>query len=156
MQGPHRVFLRGFYDPLELQLSGLSYHKRPRDVWWSPDYEDQRANPAMPCGLRQDEMMDLMFRDIKPEDYELLSKLDEIVPKTNTANRSVVDELPRVLARTCANAECGVCLSSLQPDAQVVKLPCEHVFHPACIEKWLTQCKNACPLCSAPIQGKQA
>jgi len=111
----------------------------------------EEFDTALPCGLNQTQVMDLMYRDIKPEDYEMLSKLDESVPKRDIVQRTLVDDLPRVLARDSGAKECGVCLAQLRSACQAVQLPCQHAFHPMCIEKWLTECKNTCPLCSTPI-----
>lgn len=163
-----RPTTRGHFDPLRLQLSALEsawlHSARPMRMrvgnsWLArhflpADFDDyyEHHDPTLPCGLRQEEVLDIMFREIKPEDFELLSKLDESVPKRNTVQRSLVEDLPQVLARDCAVEECGVCLAQLPPKVRVAKLPCQHAFHLECIGKWLTQCKNACPLCSAPIQ----
>lgn len=107
---------------------------------------------TLPCGLRQDQAYDLMSRELTPEDFEALSKLDESVPKRDIAETDMVDHLRRVTIEDCKTNECGVCLSELDNTAGIVQLPCEHAYHPACISKWLTQCKNACPMCSAPIK----
>jgi len=114
---------------------------------WPELYRD----PVLPCGLGEGQALDLMYRDLTPEDFETLSKLDEAVPKTNILREGAASSLPRVLARECASAECGVCLAELAPESQAVQLPCRHAFHPECISKWLTQCKRTCPLCSAVI-----
>jgi hypothetical protein len=107
---------------------------------------------VLPCGLFQDEVIELMYRDLSPEDFETLCKLDERLPKKNTAQRNLVDRLPRAIARDCGATECMVCLAEFEPTSHVVKLPCRHAFHRACISKWLTQCKSTCPLCFLPIQ----
>jgi hypothetical protein len=148
----------------------IALRRRWRDPWacgmppsWllEPTFdfelEDACRDPALECGLRQNEVIDMMTRDLTPEDFDLLSKLDESVPKRNVAQQSHVDDLPRVPANKCAEAECGVCLGPLRRGDdnaladQAVRLPCRHVFHPECILKWLTQCKNSCPLCSSQI-----
>eukprot|EP00929_Paragymnodinium_shiwhaense_P119581 TRINITY_DN91486_c0_g1_i2.p1 TRINITY_DN91486_c0_g1~~TRINITY_DN91486_c0_g1_i2.p1 ORF type:complete len:264 (+),score=42.41 TRINITY_DN91486_c0_g1_i2:80-871(+) len=106
---------------------------------------------VLTCGLLQDEVIDITFRDLNPEDFDLLLRLDEKLEKKNTMQRSLVEQLPRVLARDCGKTECGVCLADFDPTLRVVQLPCKHAFHQACISKWLTQCKDTCPLCSASI-----
>ncbi|CAL1143014.1 unnamed protein product [Cladocopium goreaui] len=55
----------------------------------------------LPCGLFQEEVIELMYRDLNPEDYDLLNKLDERVSKKNTMGRNAVERLPRRLAKEC-------------------------------------------------------
>ena len=45
--------------------------------------------------------------------------------------------------------ECSICLEDLKDD-MCLKLPCGHVFHKMCAQKWLTQ-KPTCALCRTPI-----
>lgn len=116
-----------------------------------PADDDGYHDMILPCGLFQEEVIDIMYRDLSPEDFEALCKLDERVPRRNTAQRNLVDGLPRTLAKDSGSTECGVCLGELEPNSSVVQLPCKHAFHPACVTRWLTQCKNTCPLCTCPI-----
>jgi len=140
-RGPGRAYDR---------QSGLSLGMRTN---YTPPDADGFHDFVLPCGLTQDEVITLLYGDISPEDFERLSKLDEKNPKKNIAKHSAVDRLPRVYARECNSSECGVCLVKLEPTARVVKLPCGHGFHQACISKWLTQCKNTCPLCTVSIEA---
>lgn len=96
----------------------------------------------------------LQYRELTPEDYELLCLLDETLPKKNTAPPNVVTSLPRALARDCTTTECQICLTRLDPYMCVVSLPCGHAFHPDCISRWLTQCKGTCPLCNSVLDCK--
>jgi len=98
----------------------------------------------------------LQYRELTPEDYELLCLLDENIPKKNIAPPSAVTSLPRILARDCQATECQVCLARLEPSIRVVSLPCGHAFHPECIQKWLTQCKGTCPLCNSVLDKDSA
>lgn len=45
---------------------------------------------------------------------------------------------------------CGVCLQTIPEGTEVAVLPCMHIFHPKCIEKW-TKVNNSCPFCKATI-----
>eukprot|EP00434_Breviolum_minutum_P015854 symbB.v1.2.013968.t1/scaffold1004.1/size147139/3 len=105
----------------------------------------------LPCGLFQEEVIELMYRDLNPEDYDLLNKLDERISK-KTMGRNAVDQLPSRLAKDCECTECGICLEKVGPKVMLAQLPCRHAFHPACISRWLTQCKSSCPLCSTALE----
>mmetsp|Transcript_139024 Transcript_139024/g.387781 ORF Transcript_139024/g.387781 Transcript_139024/m.387781 type:complete len:241 (-) Transcript_139024:212-934(-) len=97
----------------------------------------------------------LQFRDLTPEDYELLCELDKDIPRPGTLPQSIVDSLPRVLASECGSAECGVCLCELEPSSLVVLLDCQHALHPSCASRWLTTCKGTCPICQTATVGPQ-
>lgn len=123
----------------------------------TPADEELFFDVVLPCGLHQNQAMDLMYRELVPEDFELLSKLDENLPRRNTVQRDSVDLLPYVSADMLeAGATCGVCLSEFDSTERAVILPCGHSFHSKCISKWLTQFKNSCPLCSAPISNEHS
>mmetsp|Transcript_16756 Transcript_16756/g.47818 ORF Transcript_16756/g.47818 Transcript_16756/m.47818 type:complete len:469 (-) Transcript_16756:615-2021(-) len=145
-----RPMLPGRGGPMGLapQHPHTTLHRAPSD-------EEGYQDLILPCGLFQDEVIEIMYRDLKPEDFDMLNKLDERVPKRNIVQRNLVDRLPRCMAADCGCSECGVCLAELSPGARVVQLPCRHGFHPTCISRWLTQCKNTCPLCSAPIDASR-
>ncbi|KAL6975511.1 RING-type E3 ubiquitin transferase [Sarracenia purpurea var. burkii] len=43
--------------------------------------------------------------------------------------------------------DCSVCLTEFEPDAEINHLPCGHLFHKMCLEKWLRCWNVTCPLC---------
>lgn len=53
-------------------------------------------------------------------------------------------------AATCTNDNCSICLDKFNPNVQVRRLPCLHVFHIKCIDKWLKRNKK-CPICRISI-----
>jgi len=85
-------------------------------------------------------LYDMQFREITPDDYETLLRLDEAIRKRTMA-KSQVDAFEKV-----ANAEgdCPICITDLKGAA--VKLPCGHMFHQECIEIWLTGHASSCPI----------
>lgn len=97
------------------------------------------------------EFLRLQYREVTPDDYELLCLLDESLPKRGTVPLCVVQGLPTLLAQDCEACQCRVCLADLDPKLHIVQLPCRHCFHPSCIAQWLTQCKATCPICTAPL-----
>lgn len=102
------------------------------------------------CGLSRYEVSDLLFRDITPEDYEMLMRLDEKVEKKPLVG---IEALKEALAYTTGESvlgeQCAVCLADFEAEDEVAGLPCNHQFHAACINKWLSECRAACPLCGA-------
>mmetsp|Transcript_40832 Transcript_40832/g.94730 ORF Transcript_40832/g.94730 Transcript_40832/m.94730 type:complete len:227 (-) Transcript_40832:86-766(-) len=125
----------------------------PEEFFWE-EYEDsdiESEDVILPCGLGANEAVSMMHRELTPEDYEKLCKLDEAIPNRNTLEAGQVNSLPRLRVHGKFGGECGVCLSALG-SGEVVKLPCSHLFHKPCITKWLTQFKNTCPICSVPIE----
>lgn len=48
------------------------------------------------------------------------------------------------------NMECAICFHPLSEDHRV--LPCNHVFHHACIESWFER-STTCPLCRFRLEN---
>lgn len=144
--------------PVYSGRTGLAGQSQPRPLLRGPQRglgggaADIYHDMLLPCGLFQEEAIDIMFRDLSPDDFEMLNKLDENLPKRNIVQRNTVDSLPQVEAQETGCTECGVCLVGLESRQRVCLLPCGHAFHQPCISRWLTECKNACPLCGAKIE----
>lgn len=51
--------------------------------------------------------------------------------------------------------DCPVCLIQFKPDSEINCLSCGHVFHKACLEKWLDYRKVTCPLCRSPVMPEE-
>ncbi|GFF78911.1 putative RING finger protein [Aspergillus lentulus] len=46
---------------------------------------------------------------------------------------------------------CSICMEQLRDDEDVRPLPCEHIFHPVCVDPWLTRYHTSCPLCRVSL-----
>jgi len=115
----------------------------------------QGGSNILGCGLTEDELLDLLYRDIDPEDYETLLKLDETIAK-KTCEKGVVEGLESRRAAEFANIQvgedlCQICLVPFEDDDLATSLPCKHTFHKECVSKWLSDCKNACPVCKTEL-----
>jgi len=86
----------------------------------------------------------LQFRDITPQDYDLLCALDENIPSRKCMPTEYIDNLS---AGECGSMDCGVCLETIGEDGDPRVLPCpmKHQFHYECIKTWLAK-GNTCPL----------
>ncbi|KAL2327168.1 hypothetical protein Fmac_020595 [Flemingia macrophylla] len=47
--------------------------------------------------------------------------------------------------------DCSVCLNKFQPESEINRLSCGHLFHKVCLEKWLDYWNITCPLCRTPF-----
>jgi hypothetical protein len=47
---------------------------------------------------------------------------------------------------------CLVCQEDWQQGEQVMTLHCQHSFHKSCIQRWLMEYSNKCPVCKAAVQ----
>mmetsp|Transcript_4060 Transcript_4060/g.9474 ORF Transcript_4060/g.9474 Transcript_4060/m.9474 type:complete len:242 (+) Transcript_4060:65-790(+) len=112
------------------------------------------AELPLPCGLFPSQLSDILFREITPEDYEVLLQLDSKAAGTT----SYVDMgcLPSIDVANFPRISCSICLSEYDSDDAVTRLPCDHVFHASCIYRWLSQHKKACPLCNRELPSSSA
>ena len=50
------------------------------------------------------------------------------------------------------DSECVICICQFSIDDEIRRLPCMHVFHIGCVDKWLT-IRAACPICRKDIKN---
>jgi len=93
----------------------------------------------------------MQYCTLGPEDFELLSLLDEAIPPRTNVRRSFIARLPREKACASGLERCSICLQEWHGDDEITRLPCQHYFCTRCIEQWLSQCRAECPLCLAPV-----
>jgi len=101
-------------------------------------------------------------RDFGPDDYETLQALDERVVKRGAsaaelaASTAVCAAAPRAKGGAAAggagaeDATCAVCLEEPAAGEMVRRLRCMHVFHVACIDRWL-EASRLCPVCKMTV-----
>ncbi|KAG5554154.1 hypothetical protein RHGRI_011882 [Rhododendron griersonianum] len=76
-----------------------------------------------------------------------------LVPGARTLDPSVVESFPMLMYPTPNDVgfgatECSICLEEFTDGAWVRVLPsCHHIYHPLCIQKWMTTRKALCPDC---------
>ncbi|PKA51803.1 putative E3 ubiquitin-protein ligase RHA2B [Apostasia shenzhenica] len=54
------------------------------------------------------------------------------------------------------HADCRVCLAPFQPESWVDQLPCGHLFHRGCVERWIEYSNSTCPLCRSQLPGTES
>jgi len=76
------------------------------------------------------------------------------------ATKKTFASFPTARAGECGIDQCAICLEDVDPDDQVVELPCSHFFHSSCAARWLVQSgkhaqgkRQCCPLCCRRVFG---
>eukprot|EP00794_Sanderia_malayensis_P015776 gene15776-17368_t len=109
-------------------------------------------------GLAAD-VLQMQYRELTPNDYELLLSLDNSIPKKTLSYQSLqLIPKKKIIIKdieTDAVGCCCICLQSLDTDDSFVKkLPkCGHIFHATCIDTWLKAYSNVCPLDSVIVSS---
>jgi hypothetical protein len=94
-----------------------------------------------------------MFRELSSEDYDTLLQLDAAAVKKQGASAELLSLLPETRQRAGVDSEpCCICMCSIDAGEAVKRLPCAHVFHAPCIDKWLLE-KAVCPVDLRPVDG---
>uniref|UniRef100_A0A0B6ZUE4 RING-type domain-containing protein n=1 Tax=Arion vulgaris TaxID=1028688 RepID=A0A0B6ZUE4_9EUPU len=104
-------------------------------------------------------LISLQHRDLTPEDYDMLLRLDDTV-KPKTVSESVLEKLrteqigPNGPDQGSCDWEpmCTICMESYVVGQERKFLPCDHDFHTTCIDRWLTNSSLNCPLDGLPIE----
>jgi len=51
---------------------------------------------------------------------------------------------------------CNICLETIKDDdSRIIKLSCDHFFNYDCIENWLKNYSNKCPICRSEVSHGQ-
>ncbi|XP_026395898.1 RING-H2 finger protein ATL11-like [Papaver somniferum] len=48
--------------------------------------------------------------------------------------------------------ECAVCLSTFEDGDMLRLLPCNHVFHTGCVDRWIVSESSTCPVCRRDLE----
>lgn len=70
-------------------------------------------------------------------------------------SKAALDGLPEssITELEMTSDACLICLEEWgTEDARVVRLGCEHCFHPSCIKQWLEE-HTECPVCKFVVEG---
>lgn len=97
-------------------------------------------------------------RDFSADDYEMLLELDEQAKSSKNNELEVtillsqmpVTRVPASGSSRCS--QCSICLENMEVGEEVRTLPCMHIFHRACIDKWVSM-PGVFPKC--PIDQKR-
>lgn len=72
------------------------------------------------------------------KDYKMKKKYEALSPLCH--NESTYEQ-----------ESCVICLDNFTQKDKIRKLPCKHVFHKKCIDRWAFSNKMTCPICKDHI-----
>ena len=64
-----------------------------------------------------------------------------------TLNQDKINNLEKIKITEETEDDCNICLDKMEKETEVIKLKCNHYFHPDCITKWLKDYNYKCPIC---------
>ena len=84
--------------------------------------------------------------------------LGELEDPPQTREQHPVRSFSQLLARYrskytgCATEDtCVICLQTFTCDEYITQLPCKHMYHTQCIDRWLGKGTKTCPMCKREI-----
>ncbi len=104
-----------------------------------------------------------MFQNLVDDLFEVARTVRDIentgsaLSSTLAAPRPTRDSITAALGpmKRCQkrvfHAPCTICASEFTPTQFYRELPCGHVYHKKCIDKWLFDCEPLCPNCRRPV-----
>jgi len=64
---------------------------------------------------------------------------------------SNIAKLPIEILNETIDNDCAICIDKLKKGNEIVKLPCNHLFHVDCIKSYFLNYNNKCPMCRSNI-----
>lgn len=109
-------------------------------------FESVMTLSITPSPFPTENVQSLQYRDINPEDYQMLLLLDQS-KEWPTLSAS---EFNMLVKRTCTDSEvgshCAICLEKFTQETECVAMKCGHILHIDCGRNWLTNHRSECPI----------
>ena len=84
--------------------------------------------------------------------YILIYSLKLCCIKCQTIYIEYRKKLPEIKYKRIHSTDdvCTICIENLETNEKIIKLNCEHMFHPNCIKPWIDK-HERCPNCNSDI-----
>ncbi|XP_054798657.1 probable E3 ubiquitin-protein ligase XERICO [Prosopis cineraria] len=119
-----------------LHIVGISLSSSPTTP---PSQSSSESSPSP--DISQDLPESFQSNLCSPENY-----IDEFTRRTPTIKFGSVCG-----CKQPEEHDCSVCLTEFEPESEINRLSCGHLFHKDCLEKWLAYWNITCPLCRTPL-----
>jgi hypothetical protein len=110
----------------------------------------QRRSPAAPRRARVEAATPELPPVMDEDDYSTLVQLQNVVVPLSDGVLGALPVTPFVPGRTAVEP-CPVCLEKYEAGDEIMRLPCLHPFHGACIREWFKSSKK-CPVCNEEVR----
>ena len=132
---PHQSRARGLARAMLETIPIVKFGEREEDK--PPDVEMSGANPRP---VSQAQSTDVAAKDV---DADTIQTVDASNADAGATSMAISPEPPP--AETEAPG-CSICTEDFERGQDVRVLPCNHSFHPACVDPWLLNVSGTCPL----------
>lgn len=88
----------------------------------------------------------------KPPTSEAIAPAVGAITTSQESNGPIAAEgSPASTGETDNNLGCSICTEDFERGQDIRVLPCNHQFHPACVDPWLLDVSGTCPLCRVDL-----
>ena len=134
-----------------VEQSRVPRHDRPSGGERSGLDEHQQIQFLLSI-LRQNILSQLEAAELN---MALRESMETYKPNVTPASKGAIAQLSRYelteeTLKTAQDPMCVICSEEFKVNDVVLSLPCKHLFHAACCEKWL-EINNTCCVCREPI-----
>ncbi|KAF2828812.1 hypothetical protein CC86DRAFT_368942 [Ophiobolus disseminans] len=149
---------RAILDTIPIVKFGEKEPAKPTDVELAPSAETRDANVANDSGSQTDQAA------TATNDTPLATGPAEARPASTTSpveehHEGIAPAQPAGAAAVGAdsasndeNLGCSICTEDFEMGQDLRVLPCDHKFHPECVDPWLLNVSGTCPLCRVDLR----
>ena len=86
----------------------------------------------------------------------LRNQMNSESPISKKLTKEQVDSIPITLFKRDFSVKegevekCSICIQTIEDNEEIKKMPCNHLYHPLCIDTWLYR-NCHCPVCKADV-----
>ncbi|XP_019858356.1 PREDICTED: E3 ubiquitin-protein ligase RNF13-like [Amphimedon queenslandica] len=117
-------------------------------------YRDNR-DPTFEPLLREDGSRYRSRQELIESILNHLQQMENELGTQTPLGQNQIDKFPKREYSgegTERDTTCCVCVDDFKPGQEVRQLPCQHIFHPSCIDEWLSDHSSVCPLCKMDLR----